>query len=469
MAIRSPELDHVLDELRPRLLGAHLQEVRVPAADRVVLSLRTPGDTIHILAVVQSVHARLHPIERPPRNPARSLTMQGWLRKTLHGTCDDVRRDGSDRVVRLCFGDHTVLLELTGRHGNLFILDGEGLVIAALLPNRSHRRDLDPGQPYVPPVSSPPAPRSPRFSPPDVGLQVAEYYDELERTELLDGRRQGAVRVLRNALKRLRRKASRQRAETDRAGEADTLRRYADLLNAHFGQLRRGLESIEVGDIFEDDAPRVTIPLDPARDPRDQIERLYNRARRMERGTFRAMEELERTEAELAEAEATLGRLEGARDVAEMDRIVDGLPRRWRPQQRGARRGKVEERLPFRRYRTAAGHGILVGRSGADNDTLTFRHARGRDIWLHVTGRPGAHVVVPCDGPVPEPAVLQAAAQLALAHSGFREGDTAEVAWTRVKYVRKVKGGAPGLVTYTQEKVMYVKREREALLGVEQE
>ncbi len=189
----------------------------------------------------------------------------------------------------------------------------------------------------------------------------------------------------------------------------------------------------------------------------------------MERGTFRAMEELERTEAELAEAAATLDRLEAAGDLAEIDTIIEGLPRRWRPQQRGARRGKPEERLPFRRYRTAAGHEILVGRSGADNDTLTFRHARGRDIWLHVVGRPGAHVVIPCDGTVPEPAVMRAAAQLALAHSGFREGDTAEVAWTRVKYVRKVKGAAPGLVTYTQEKVMYVKREREALEGVEVE
>lgn len=469
MAIRSPELDLVLDELRPRLLGAHLQEVRVPAAERVVFSLRTPGDTIHVLVVVQSVHARIHTIERPPRNPPQALTMQGWLRKTLRGTCDEALRDGDDRIVRLRFGAHTLLLELTGRHGNLFILDTDDRIVASLLPNRSHRRDLAAGALYGPPASAPPAPRASRFDPPDVGAQIAAHYAELEHREALDGRRHATARALRNALKRLRRKASRQRAETDRAGEADTLRRHADLLNAHFGQLRRGLDSIEVADIFEDDAPPVSIPLDPSRDPRDQIERLYNRARKMERGTFRAMEELEKTQKELSEAETALSHLESARDVPEVDRILEDLPRRWRPQQRGVRKGKPEERLPFRRYRTAAGHEILVGRSGADNDSLTFRHARGRDIWLHVVGRPGAHVVVPTDTSVPEPAVLQAAAQLAMAHSGFREGDTTEVAWTRVKYVRKVKGGAPGRVTYTQEKVLYVRRDRGALDGVEQE
>lgn len=184
---------------------------------------------------------------------------------------------------------------------------------------------------------------------------------------------------------------------------------------------------------------------------------------------FRAMEELERTEAELNEAEGVLASLVAAGDVDEIDRITGQLPRRWRPVQRRATRDKDPVRLPYRRYRMPGGQSILVGRSGADNDTLTFRHARGRDIWLHVVGRPGAHVVVPCDTTGPEPATLAAAAQLALAHSGFREGDTAEVAWTRVKYVRKVKGAPAGLVTYTQEKVMFVKRERAALEGVEGE
>jgi len=469
MAIRSPELDVVLDELRPRLLGAHLQEVRMPAADRVVLSLRTPGDTIHVLAVVQSVHARLHPIERPPRNPARSFTLQGLLRKILRGTCDQLSREGDDRVVRMRLGDHTVLFELTGRHGNLFILDPEDVIVASLLPNRSHRRDLVAGEPYVPPATDPPRPRPSRFQPPDVCAQIADHYDQIERDELLGGHRQTAARTLRNALKRLRRKAAKQRAETERAEQADALRRQADLLNAHFGQLRRGMASVDLPDIFEDHAPLVTIPLDPARDPRDQIERVYNRARRAERGMFRAMEELEKTEGEIGEASEALARLEAATDVDAVQAVVQGLPKRWRPQQRAVGKAKDAPRLPYRKYRTPSGHEILVGRSGADNDALTFRHARGRDIWLHVVGRAGAHVVVPVDKAVPEPAVLEAAAQLAMAHSGFREGDTAEVAWTRVKYVRKVKGAAAGLVTYSQEKVLYVKRSREGLAGVEGE
>ena len=441
----------------------------MPSADRVVFSFRTRGDTLHILVVVQSVHARIHPIARPPRNPRRAVVMQGLLRKTLHGTCDGLDRDGGDRVVRLRLGSFCLLLELTGRHGNLFILDADGRITASILSNRSHRRNLVPGEPYAPPASSPPAPRPSRFQPPDVGAQIAAHYAQREHSETLDGRRRTASRSLRNAIKRLKRKADKQHLETERAEQADTLRRHADLLNAHFGQLRRGLDSIDLNDIFQDDAPLVTIPLDPARAPRDQIERIYNRARRMERGMFRATEELERTEAELVDARAVLDRLQAAGNVDEIDRIVDGLPKRWKPQARGVRKGKDEVRLPYRKYRTPGGHEILVGRSNVDNAALTFRHARGRDVWLHVVGKPGAHVVIPSEASGPEPAVLEAAAQLALAHSGYREGDTAEVAWTRVKYVRKVKGAAPGLVTYSQEKVMFVRRDRGALQGVEGE
>ena len=180
----------------------------------------------------------------------------------------------------------------------------------------------------------------------------------------------------------------------------------------------------------------------------------------------RAAEEYERTSVELEEVEAALSHLDGADDLATLEARIAELPARWRPQA-GPRRDRRGERLPYREFRTANGRVIRVGRAAADNDTLTFRHSRGRDVWLHVVGRPGAHVVIPLDrGAVPDPATLEVAAQLAMAHSGFSEGDDGEVAWTRVKFVRKPKGAPPGAVLHTQERVLYLRRSRAALDGL---
>ena len=469
MTIRSHELDSVLAELDQVLVGARLQEVRVPAQERLVLTLRAPGRTVHLLFVVQSVHARLHTVDTPPRNPRRPPATQGLLRGLLRGSCGFVRREGTDRIVRLGLGHHILLAELTGRHGNLFILDSADLIVANLLANRSHKRDLRPGQTWSPPASVAPPPRPERFPPPDVNGQLAVHYRELESTETLEGLRHKALKRLRAIQRKARRKERRQLDESDRGEEAALLRREADLLNSNFSRLRRGMASIELADLFEPDGATRVVILDPRRPLREEMEQRYKKARRLERGMSRAAEEWEKTSALLEQLDGAIKTLEQCTTAPEIEAAVEAWPPKWRPEQRDGRKKKAAPRSPYHTYLTPTGKRILVGRNGQDNDTLTFRQARGRDVWLHVVGRPGAHVVIPVDASGPDADTLDAAAQLTLAHSGVAEGHTEEVAWTRVKYVRKVKGGAPGLVTYSQERVIRVRRERERLGGVERQ
>ncbi len=73
------------------------------------------------------------------------------------------------------------------------------------------------------------------------------------------------------------------------------------------------------------------------------------------------------------------------------------------------------------------------------------------DLWLHVHGVPGAHVIIKSAGrPVPDP-VIQRAASLAAYYSSARSERRALVDVTQRKYVRKIKGGKPGMVTYRNE------------------
>jgi predicted ribosome quality control (RQC) complex YloA/Tae2 family protein len=95
------------------------------------------------------------------------------------------------------------------------------------------------------------------------------------------------------------------------------------------------------------------------------------------------------------------------------------------------------------------GFEILVGKGSADNDRLTFGVAEPRDLWLHVAGPAGSHVVVRNpDGldEIPRP-VLDKAAQLAAWHSKARGSrGKVEVHVCRVADVKKPRGFAPGKV-----------------------
>ena len=119
------------------------------------------------------------------------------------------------------------------------------------------------------------------------------------------------------------------------------------------------------------------------------------------------------------------------------------------------RRQRPGPRLPYRSYWWKAVE-IRVGKGARDNDDLTVHHARGNDVWMHARGRPGAHVVVRFREAAPPLELLIAAAQLALTHAGVRDGDRAEVVWTRVKEVKKPKGLPPGKVLAGAERVLLV-------------
>src|ERR687898_133634 len=72
-------------------------------------------------------------------------------------------------------------------------------------------------------------------------------------------------------------------------------------------------------------------------------------------------------------------------------------------------------------YTLPGGWQVLVGRTDADNDYLSFRVARPNDWWFHVRGMPGSHVIL--QGPPsadPDRETLHRAAEIAAYHSKAR-------------------------------------------------
>lgn len=111
-------------------------------------------------------------------------------------------------------------------------------------------------------------------------------------------------------------------------------------------------------------------------------------------------------------------------------------------------RGTWQGRSVARRFVAPDGSVILVGRTAADNDLLTFRLASPRDFWLHVAAESGSHVVVRNpDGLERLPRdTAQLAASLAVRHSRARHGGRVAVHLARCADVSKPRGFPPGKV-----------------------
>jgi len=120
------------------------------------------------------------------------------------------------------------------------------------------------------------------------------------------------------------------------------------------------------------------------------------------------------------------------------------------------KREAPEAREPYRRFVSLEGFPIWVGRNDAENDRLSGREARGRDLWLHVDGFGGSHVLVrlPKEKTASRETLLDAA-NLASFFSQAR-GRRVDVTYTQAKHVRKPRKGKPGLVTLSRRSLIRI-------------
>lgn len=493
MGLSAAQVGELVRELLPLVGGATVRTVQaLPPRDLLlVLEPRDPAHGTLLRLRVSAdpeagrVHLQIAPVKRHagPADPffahlARAL--EGSVLQTL----EQVQ---GDRVVRASFrrdGRPTALLvaELTGRHANLVWLDGSGRVQAVLDPparGTPAATRLAPGAAYALPPgrrAEDPGPRTPiadsfpastdggptsRLAP--LSARVEQALGATADERHLDEERRELLRRLERRLNGARHLVAGLEQRARSCAEAERLRMDAELLLAHLGNIARGAHEVVLPDAFLPDSPARTIALDPGLAPRRNAEKLFARYKKLVRTLERLPEELARARETVAALETWCARaaLEEPETLA-AEALAAGVlaPAQAVP----GRAAKPAPRLPYLRFQGLRGSEIRVGRNARDNDQLTFREARGNDLWLHTADAPGSHVVLRLEkGAEPDAEETLDAAHLAVHFSPLRDAPRADVHVARRKDVHKPRKAPAGLVTLSGGKVVRLRLEPERL------
>ena len=242
--------------------------------------------------------------------------------------------------------------------------------------------------------------------------------------------------------------------------DADLHARKGQLLVANSAKVRRGQREITLRDYGDPAQGDLQIDLDPARSVDENAKRYFSLHRKAKRGTEIVRGRLADVEGRLTSLRDLIRDAGVANGLGELERIEAALvplARRLPARDRARSSASKAEGPEPRTFRSSDGLPILVGKSGPGNDRLTWRLARSHDLWLHVQGSPGSHVVVRLNKgkPVP-PRTLREAAQLAAYYSRARGQVKVPVDYAVRKYLRKPKSAAPGVVLLSQEKTIVV-------------
>lgn len=460
MSLSSSEIASILSGWTS-LVGASVRKVRAVVGEPAfLLEVRANGENRSLFFSLAPGGTRLHEITNRPPSPAEPGSFVMLLRKHIVGRrlAGIAQREG-DRIVHLAFerqGEVLQLIaELTGRHGNIFLVDADDRVLGSHLPNKSAVRRLYPGTIWVAPGSAP-TPRGLRADWPEEPADefVDGHYREKIERHRVDELRRRVLTPERRRLTKIERSIAAVQRDFEKIDRADDLRAEADLLQQAWGQVGRGAEEITVTD-WESGQPR-TINLDPRKDLNENIQARYGRYRRLKRGRVHAEARIEKLQAEALEVRDRIEAIENASPEA-LGQLAPPEPGQTRS------RSKEVERKPYHEFVSSDGTAIFVGRGSKDNDALTFRVARGNDVWLHAADFAGSHVIIRSGKQPPGRRTLEEAALLAAHYSKGRSDGVVTVTYTQRKHIRKPRNAPPGRVSVAGGKSIDVRADETTL------
>jgi predicted ribosome quality control (RQC) complex YloA/Tae2 family protein len=280
---------------------------------------------------------------------------------------------------------------------------------------------------------------------------------ETERAQAMLQRNR--LRELQTAIKKTTRRLEGLTGDLTKVARYREYGRYGELLKGHLHTIAKGQDRIAVVDYFEAGLSEIVLPLDPAKDAYGNMQDYFRKYRKHLAAERQIRPRLEAAEQELQALVAEQRKLERG----EWQPVTPDGPEAPRTKLRSLipsatrREGEGKTPGPFRRFISADGLPILVGRNARENEQLTFGLARSHDLWFHARGVPGSHVVlrIEKDAAAPQESIRDAGT-LALLYSNLRKSGKGEVMYAKRSDVRKIKGKSPGTVTVTQDKSLFV-------------
>lgn len=465
-------LENINTELEQFLLGRRFGKIFSLSRFEMAIDFRLQNSNYLFISIEPS-NPRIYLIRRRVRDLEKQSTNASafiaYLVKRLSGsTLDAITQLPGERILRFDFSGvneigegfrHSLIIQLTGKSANLFLLDSNLRILESARPSKG--TDPEANIVYSPPI------RATKESNVQSKRITAEMHESLSETldsyyteKAAEKQFESLANAARNKLKQeisKREKLIRNLTGDLRGhGDADKWKRYGDLLLSNIATAKRSGDKIIVTDYFDENLAEVEIEADENDSLTESAEKYFKRytKARNAREEIAGRMEIVRNELEkILTRKENLEKAIAEKDEESLTEFVSGGKRSLEK-----KRGKQKDTSSGNRsFVSSDGFEILVGKKAKDNDYLTFRIAKSLDLWMHAADYPGSHVVIrnPNRKEIPHQTLLEAA-QLAAFYSQGKSQPKAAVHYTQKKFVNKPKGAAPGLVSLAGFKTILV-------------
>ena len=289
-----------------------------------------------------------------------------------------------------------------------------------------------------------------------------EFYEQRENLERVKQKGQDLIRSVTNARDRTARKIANQEKELEATYGRERLREQGDIITSSMHTMSKGMTCLHTVDFYDPECREIDIKLDPLLTPQQNAAKYYKEYNKAKKAEEMLTIQLAKGRQDLEYLNSVLENItfaEGERDLGEIrQELTDTGYLRRLPKAKAHSKRLASKPMEFR---SSTGMRISVGKNNIQNDTLTCKQAYKSDIWFHTQKIHGSHVILWTEGGDADLQSLNEAAMLAAWFSQARDGVKVPVDYTQVRYVKKLAGANPGMVTYTNYETAWVQPDPE--------
>ena len=280
-----------------------------------------------------------------------------------------------------------------------------------------------------------------------------KYYYEKDQKDRIAQRSQNMRHTISANLKRAKNKLQKQKEEMLESANREAYKVYADLISSNIHKISKGLKEIKLEN-FYDNMNEISVPLDQKLSAVQNAQKYYKRYQKMKQREIVLEKQIENTEDEINYLELVSDAIDRTDDVKNLDEIYFELIKNNYIKKDKKIKNKPKK-IAIHSVDYDDTSKVYYGKNNLQNEYITFKVADKNDVWMHVKGFPGSHVVIKSGG-YPSDELLVFAAKIAAKNSKAKDSNKVDVDFTTRKNVKKHPSGKTGLVNYVNFKTITV-------------
>jgi predicted ribosome quality control (RQC) complex YloA/Tae2 family protein len=474
--VNETTLQAICDELETYLVGKKFGKIFPLSRFQLAIDFRL-SDLQYLLFSVEPsapraflIKRRLRDLEKQAKNSSPFVSL---LRSRLsNAILQKISKVANERILRLIFSSSnelgqaencSMVIQLTGRSANVFLLDKNNFVLDTLRETAGAGQEV--GDLYAPPEKRNEETHQrerdagifPQAKFNTLSEAIDTHYLEIEVEKTFQAKANAARNKIKQETSKRTKLVKKLKQDLENHGDAEAWKRFGDLLLANLATAVREGEKVLVIDYYQDSTPTVEVEIDENQTLTEAAEKFFKRYTKARNAQTEISKRLEIVNKELTDLTQKRLWLEQAIEEKDENLIADFSGAKIEKIPVKPKEKQTENFKGAKQYVSSDGFDILVGKGAKDNDFLTFRVARSADLWLHAADYPGSHVIVknPNRNEIPQKTLLEAA-EIAAFFSQARSQGKVAVHYTQKKFVNKPKGAGAGLVSLASFKTILV-------------